>query len=223
MYSSKLSISKRFSMSVTWNILYILPCSVNLRFTTLLKNQVEWIFRALLSCRHLYASCWFSWDILSLTKSLPENFRLLSSWDLLPRFLRLYRTEFFCLRHLNMTITLSVLFIWWQACKSFGTFTPVNDKALQMFSSKRSSVISAGTGFNSIVSLYWEFVTALCSSYVILVGKWELNFWHCCNSQLTLSYFDKKSLNFSSRLLSFVLMSLMKLELISVSSWMTSS
>ena len=90
MYSSKLCVSKRFSMSVTWNILYILPCSVNLRFTTLLKNQVEWIFRALLSCRHLYASCWFSWDILSLTKSLPENFRLLSSWDLLPRFLCLY-------------------------------------------------------------------------------------------------------------------------------------
>ena len=89
MYSSKLSISKRFSMSFTWNILYILPCSVNLRFTTLLKNQVDWIFWALLSCR-CTASCWFSWDILSLTKSLPENFRLLSSWDLLPRFLRLY-------------------------------------------------------------------------------------------------------------------------------------
>ena len=141
MYSSKLCVSKRFSMSVTWNILYILPCSVNLRFTTLLKNQVEWIFRALLSCRHLYASCWFSWDILSLTKSLPENFRLLSSWDLLPRFLRLYITEFFCLWHLNLTITLSVLFIRWQACKSFGTmFTPVNDKALQMFSSNTSSV-----------------------------------------------------------------------------------
>ena len=121
MYSSKLSISKRFSMSVTWNILYILPCSVNLRFTTLLKNQVEWIFRALLSCRHLYASCWFSWDILSLTKSLPENFRLLSSWDLLPRFLRLYITEFFCLQHLNLTITLSVFFIQLQACKWFGT------------------------------------------------------------------------------------------------------
>ena len=95
MYSSKLSISKRFSMSVTWNILYILPCSVNLRFTTLLKNQVEWIFQALFSCQNLYANCWFSWDILSLTKSLPEKFRLLSSWDLLPRFLRLYITDFF--------------------------------------------------------------------------------------------------------------------------------
>ena len=59
-------------------ILHILLCFVNIRFTTLLKNQVEGIFRALLSCLHLYANCWFSWDILSLTKSLPENFRLLS-------------------------------------------------------------------------------------------------------------------------------------------------
>ena len=151
MYSSKLSISKRFSMSLTWNILYILSCSVNLRFTTLLKNQVEWIFRTLLSCRHLYASCWFPWDILSLTKSLPENVRLVIYWDLLPRFLRLYITEFFYLRHLNSTITLSVLFIRWQTCKSFGTtFTPVNDKALQMLSPKTSSVISAGIALLSL-------------------------------------------------------------------------
>ena len=33
MYSSKFSISNRFSMSVTWNLLCILPCSVNLMFT----------------------------------------------------------------------------------------------------------------------------------------------------------------------------------------------
>ena len=153
MYSSKSSICKRFSMSFTWNILYILPCCVSLKFTTLLKNQLEWIFWVLLSCWHLYASCWFSWDI-TLTNSLPENFRLLSSWDLLPRFSCLYITEFFCLQHLNLTITLSVLFIRWQACKSFGTtFTPVNDKALQMFSSKTSSVISAGTGL-TLLSLF---------------------------------------------------------------------
>ena len=56
-------------MSVTWNILCILSCSVSLTFTTLLKNQVECIFLALLSCQHLYASRWFSRDILSLTKS----------------------------------------------------------------------------------------------------------------------------------------------------------
>ena len=28
----------------------------------------------------------FIWDILSLTKSLPENFEFVSSWDLVPRF-----------------------------------------------------------------------------------------------------------------------------------------
>ena len=197
MYSSKLSISKRFSMSFTWNILYILPCSVNLRFTTLLKNQAEWIFRALMSCRHLYTSCWFSWDILSLTKSLPENLTFLSSWDWLPRFLNLYIAEIFYLRLLNLTITFSDLFIRWEACNSFGTtFTAVNDKSLKMFSSKTSSVMSVGTGFNSIVSLllYWQFVTALGSSCIILVSKWELQFLHCCNSELTLSYFDKRSL-----------------------------
>ena len=155
MYSSKLSISKRFSMSFTWNILYILPCSVNLRFTTLLKNQVEWIFRALLSCLHLYASCWFSWDILSLTKSLPENFRLLSSWDLLPRFLCLYITEFFLLATFKFD-SLSVFFIQWQACKSFGTtFTPVNDNALQMFFPKHLQWYQQALGLALLSLIYF--------------------------------------------------------------------
>ena len=156
MYSSKLSISKRFSMPVTWNILYILPCSVNVRFTTLLKNQVEWIFQALLSCQHLYESCWFSWDILSLTKSFPENFKLLSSWDLLSRFLRLYITEFFCLQHLNLTITLHFRFIQWQVCKSFGrTYTSVNYKVLQMFSSGVQQGHSYLMGRRCLFSLGW--------------------------------------------------------------------
>ena len=69
---------------------------------------------------------------------------------------------------------------------------------------------------NSIVSLllYWEFATPLCSSCIILVSKCELNILHCCNFELTL-YFDQNSLNFSSRLLSFILISLTKLQLIS--------
>ena len=100
-----------------------------------------------------------------------------------------------------------------------------NDKALQTFSSRAFSVMLAGTGFNSIVSLllYWEYATALHSNCIILDIRYELNFLHCCNSELTVSYFDTNSLNISSRLLSFVLMSLMKLELISVSFWMSSS
>ena len=118
--------------------------------------------------QHLY------WDILSPTKSLPDNFRFVSSWDLLPRFLRLYMIEFFCLQYLNFTITLSDLFIRWQAAKSLGiTLTPVSGNALQMFSSKRFSVISVGAGFNSIFSflLYWELVTALRSNLMILVSN----------------------------------------------------
>ena len=164
-------------MSLTWNILCIFPCFVNLMFITLLKNQVQCIFLTLLSCRHLYASYWFSCDILLLTKSLPENFKLVSFWDLVPRFLRLYINDCFCLRHLNFTITLSDLFIRWQACKSSGTtLTPVSDSALQILSSKTSSWILAGTGFSSIVSrlLYWELVTALHSNWIILVSRWEL-------------------------------------------------
>ena len=150
MYSSKLSITKRFSVFYMKYFVYSsMLCRLNTTFTI----------------------C--SWDILSLTKSLPENFRLLSSRDLWSRFLRLYITEFLCLRHLNLTITLSALFIRWQACKSFGTtFTPVNDKALQMFSPKTSSVISAGTGFSSIVSflLYWEFLSQHCALVVLFLS-----------------------------------------------------
>ena len=177
MYSSKLSISRRFSMSVTWNILCILPCSFNLMFTTLLKNQVECIFMALLSCRHLQASCWFSCDIISLTKGLPESFKFVSSWDLVPGFLRLHINDCFCLRGLNCTMTLSDLFMRWQACKSSGTtLTRVSDSALQILSSKRSSWISIGTAFSSIASrlLYWELVTALRSNWMILVSRWKL-------------------------------------------------
>ena len=66
---------------------------------------------------------------------------------------------------------LSNLFVQWQACKSLGiTFNAVSDNALQMFSSKTSSAISAGTWCNSIVALllYWELATTLHSNCMIL-------------------------------------------------------
>ena len=47
----------------------------------------------------LYAPWWFSWDILTLTKSLPENFRFISYWDLVPRFLGLCISYCLCLQH----------------------------------------------------------------------------------------------------------------------------
>ena len=101
-------------------------------------------------------------------KYFPENFRLVSSWDLLPRFFAFIHYRIFCLRHLNLTMTLSDLFIRWQAYKSFGTtFTPVNDKALQTLSSKTSSVMSAGTGF-TLLSLfcYYENLPLHCTRVV---------------------------------------------------------
>ena len=60
--------------------------------------------------------CWFSCDIgtLSLTKSLPENLKFVNFWDVVPRFLRLYINDCFCLQQLNFTITLPNLLMWWQ-------------------------------------------------------------------------------------------------------------
>ena len=168
-------------MSVTWNILWILPCSVSLMFATL----VEYIFLALLSCWHLYASLWFSKDILLLTKSFPENFKFENFWDLAPRLLCLYVTVCFYSHHLNFTITLSDLFILWQTCRSSGAMlTSVKDNALQTLASK-TSWISARTWFTLIISLllYWEFVTALRSSWIILLRRWELKLLHCCISE----------------------------------------
>ena len=158
--------------------------------------------------------------MLSLTKSLPENIRLLSSWDLLPRFLNLLITEVLCLWHLNLT-----------SLYLFSSFVGKHVSHLEQYFLQLTTNpckclakgLAAGTGFCSIVSLllYWEFVTTLRCCCIILVSKLELNLLHCYNSELTLSYFEKKSWNFSSRLLSFILMSLTKLELLSVSSWMT--
>lgn len=107
MYSYKFSVSKRFSMPVRQNILYILPCSFSLTFTILLKNHVECNLLVLLSCRHLYASCWLSWDMFSVTKTFSENFKVKRFWNLVPRFLYLYVIDCFSLRHLTFFITLS--------------------------------------------------------------------------------------------------------------------
>ena len=115
MHFSKFPVSKSFLMWVTWEILWILPCSVSLTFTTLLKDQVECMFVALMSFQHLYSSYWFSRDILSLTKSLPKNFKIESSWDLMPIFLHLCMADCFCLCHWNFIITMSDLFILWHS------------------------------------------------------------------------------------------------------------
>ena len=91
-----------------------------------------------------------------------------------------YIIEFFCLQYLNLTVMLSNLFVQWQACKSLGiTFNAVSDNALQMFSSKTSSAISAGTWCNSIVALllYWELATTLRSNCMILISLLIVSYW----------------------------------------------
>ena len=120
--------------------------SLSLTFTAFFQNQVEWIFPAFLSWRHLYASWWFSWHRLSDMKSLPENFSWRRSSDLFRSFFRL--TSTFCLSflHLNFTITDSFFFKRWQACKSSGlTSCSVKESAWQMFSSSFSSLIDGRT------------------------------------------------------------------------------
>ena len=145
MYFSKQT--KKFSIPVTWNIFCILPCSVNLVFTTLLKKRDECIFLTFLCCQYLYESCWFSWDILSLTKSVPESFKFVGSSDLLSRLLRLYISNCFCFNHVHFTITLANFFVRWQAYKISGTtLNPVSKRVLQTlyflyFSKQRASLL----------------------------------------------------------------------------------
>ena len=55
-------------------------------FTALFQNHVEWIFPAFFGWQHLYASWWFSWNMLSDMKSLPENFSWHRSSDLFGDF-----------------------------------------------------------------------------------------------------------------------------------------
>ena len=143
-------------------------------FTTLLKNQVECFSLALLSCQYLWASCWFPCDIHSLIIGLPGNFKSISFWDLVPRFLRLYIYDSDWPFHAMTSL---------QILKT--KVTPIIHKALQILSFKTPSWISAGIGFNSIVSrlLYWELVTALHSNWIFLVSRQELELLQCGNSK----------------------------------------
>ena len=189
---------RSFSMSIIWKILTGLLLSLSLTFTALFQNQVEWILPAFFSWRHLYASWWFSWHMLSDMKSLPENFSWRRSSDLFRRFFQL--TSTFCLSflHLNFTITDSFFFKWWQACKSFGlTSCPVKASASQMFSLSSSSLIDGGIGFTSTDSRrwYWALVTALFSNWTTLLVSNLLQFLVMAKSDETTSNLLKKSSN----------------------------
>ena len=164
---------KSFSMSIIWNTSTGLLLSLSLTFTALFQNQIEWILPAFFSWRHLYASWWFSWHMLSDMKSLPENFSWRRSSDLFRRFFPLTSTLRLSFIHLNFTTTDFFLFKRWQACKSSGLTTcPVKENALQMFSSS-SSQIDGGRGkvylhrFSSR-QWYWTLVTAFLSNWTTL-------------------------------------------------------
>ena len=189
---------KSFSMSIIWNILTGLLLWLSLTFTALFQNQIEQIYPALFSWRHLYASWWFSWHMLSEIKSLPENLSWRRSSDLFWTFCWL--TSTFCLSflHLNFSITNSFFFKRWQACKSFGlTSCPVKESALQMLNSSSSSLIDGGTGFTSTESRqwYWTLVTAFLSDWTTLSVCNLLQFLLMAKSDEKASYSLKKPLN----------------------------
>ena len=118
-----------FPRSTILEILWIAPLSVSFKFTVLLKNQVEWILPSVFNWRHLYGNCWFSWDILSLIKSLPENRNCVRSEDLSFKFFWLKRTFCLCLRHLDLTMIRFRFLKWWHECSCSGvTLTPVHSK-----------------------------------------------------------------------------------------------
>ena len=80
------------------------------------------------------------WDIPLVIKSLPENFKFKTFWDLVPRFLRLWFSDCLFLLYLHFTITRYHFFIPWQVCKPQEIpFTLVNSKALHSFSFKTST------------------------------------------------------------------------------------
>ena len=194
--SSKLSMPRSFSMSIIWNILTGLLLSLSLTFTALLQNQVEWIFPAFFKWRHLYASWWFSWLMLSNMKSLPENFSWHRSSDLFRRFFRL--TSTFCLSflHLNFTIADTFFFKRWLTLKTFDlTSCLVKESDLQMFSSSSSSLIDGGTGFTLTYHRwwYWTLVTAFLFNWTILPVINLLQFLVMANSDETTSNLLKKS------------------------------
>ena len=197
--SSKLSMPKSFSMSMIWKIMTVLLLLLSLTFTALLfQNQLQCIFPAFFSWRHLYASWWFSLHMLSDRKSLPENFSWRRSSDLFRRFFRLTGTFCFSFLHLSFTITDYFFFKRWQSCKSCGlTSCPVKESALQMFSLSSSSLIDGGTAFISTNSRwwYWALVTAFLFNWKTLSDNNLLQFLEMAKSDETTSNLLKKLSN----------------------------
>ena len=171
--SSKLSTSRRFSISITWWIFLGWLLSSSLTLTELFQNHVKWILPAFFNCLHLEDNWWFSWHMLSETKSLPEKFSWVRTSDLLLRLFLLIRMLRSCFLHLNLTI---------------------RDNALQMLFSRKPSPIDAGKGFISSDSqrCYWALLTAFLSNWTILSVSKRFQFLLTVSSELRISYRLKK-------------------------------
>ena len=102
-------------------------------------------------------------------------------------------TLFLCFLSLNLTITLSLFFIRWEAWRSSCvTFVPFKESALHTLLGS-----DWGIGLISMVSLrkYWALFKALHSKLVICFSSRELQFFKINSSEFSSLYFLIKSSN----------------------------
>ena len=191
--SSKLSIPRNFSMSIILKILTGLLLSLILTFTALFQNQVDWILPAFFSWRHLYASWWFSWHMLSDMKSLPENLSWCRSLDLFQRFFLLTSTLRLSFLHLNFTITDSFFFKQWQACKSSDSRKKKLWKIMLNITSENYQQLPCCKSTTKQNFLYWKIEPVnLSESTINLIGAFKIIlFWIL--SQLASPYRSKSA------------------------------
>ena len=192
--SSKLSVPRSFSMSIIWKILTGLLPSLSLTFTALFPNQVEWIFPSLFSWRHLYASWWFPWHMLSNMKSLPEIFSLCRSSDLFRRFFpvnkyflfkfpafKFHNNRFFLLQ------TMASLQVVWFNLMSCLANVQFELLITNWWRDRDTSMDSC--------RWYWTSVTAFLSNWTTLLVSNLLQFLVMAKSDETTSNLLKKSSN----------------------------
>ena len=107
-------------------------------------------------------------------------------------------TLLLCFLSLNLTITLSLFFIRWEAWRSSGvTVVPFKESALHTLFSTAVLGSDWGIGLISMVSLrtYWALFKALHSKLVICFSSWELPFFEINSSEFSSLYFLIKSSN----------------------------
>ena len=154
------------------NLCRVTLLSLSLTLTELFQNHVEWILPACINCLHLKHNWWFSWHMLSKTKSLPERFSWVRKYIwFITEVLPFAKDATFLLPTSKFSCYSVLFFKRWHAWRSLGfTSWPVRDNVLQTLFSRTSSPIDAGTGFISSdwQRWYWALRTAFlsnCSSF----------------------------------------------------------